>query len=49
MASTDHDTRLTAVGGENRERAFQHARQASHGLEQIRLTGFLNDFLADFA
>ena len=49
MASTDHDTRLTAVGGENRERAFQHARQASHGLEQIRLAGFLNDFLADFA
>ena len=49
MAGTDHDTRLTAVGGENRERAFQHARQASHGLEQIRLAGFLNDFLADFA
>ena len=49
VTGADHDVRLAHVRGENGERAFQHAGQTADGLEQVRLTGFLDDLVADFA
>ena len=49
VTGADHDVRLSHVRGENGERAFQHAGQTADGLEQVRLAGFLDDLVADFA
>ena len=49
MTGADHDIRLTAVGGQNGECAFQHAGHAAHCLEQVRLALFRNDLVHDFA
>ncbi len=49
MTRADHDVGLAAIGGENGERALQHARQAADGLEQVRLAGLLDDLVADLA
>ena len=49
VTGANHDVRLSHVRGENGERAFQHAGQTADGLEQVRLTGFLDDLVADFA
>ena len=49
MARTYHDVRLTHISGEDGERAFQHARKTTDRLEQVRLTGFLDNFVADLA
>ena len=49
VTGADHDVRLAHIGGEDGERAFQHACQTADGLEQVRLTGFLDDLVADFA
>ena len=49
MTGTDDDIRLAHIGGENGERAFQHACQAADRLEQIRLACLPDDLVADLA
>ena len=49
VTGANHDVRLAHIGGENGERAFQHAGQTADGLEQVRLAGLFDDLVADLA
>ena len=49
VTGADHDVRLAHIGGEDGERAFQHACETADGLEQVRLAGLFDDLVADLA
>ena len=49
VTGANHDVRLSHIGGEDGERAFQHACETADGLEQVRLAGLFDDLVADLA